>query len=173
MVPDALARLTLSTQYGAGSGNRTRMASLGSWCTTTVLYPRRGQGPRRGPLHRRGNFLSPPIGRINRDPRKAPWSPLPKWEQPISNCHAGAEREHGVFSFRAYRFPERKLPDTSGCECAMEGSRKPIIPKCERMSAPFTAPSRASRLAPRPRDPAPRRRRARRRRTAPPRRGLR
>src|SRR3989338_4649939 len=25
----------------AGSGNRTRVASLGSWCTTTVLYPRR------------------------------------------------------------------------------------------------------------------------------------
>ena len=28
-------------KFGAGSGNRTRVASLGSWSTTTVLYPRR------------------------------------------------------------------------------------------------------------------------------------
>ena len=28
---------------GAGSGNRTRVASLENWCTATVLYPQSGR----------------------------------------------------------------------------------------------------------------------------------
>src|SRR3989338_4249625 len=49
----------------AGSGNRTRVASLGSWCTTTVLYPRRS--------HIDIQWLAPEEGK----PRVSPRAPLP------------------------------------------------------------------------------------------------
>ena len=49
---------------GAGSGNRTRVASLENWCTTTVLYPQKwwaGQDSNLGSAHARVVYSHVPL----------------------------------------------------------------------------------------------------------------